>query len=61
MSKDKAKTPAVTPSPKDVPKVINPLTTTLALGLVWFYGILTIEGYLMLNLVYTYILDIYDL
>ena len=29
--------------------------------LVWFYGISTIEGYLIPNLVYTYILDIYDL
>ena len=30
-------------------------------GLVGFYGISTIAGYLMPNLVYTYILDIYDL
>ena len=30
-------------------------------GLAWFNGILTIVGYLMPNLVYTYILDIYDL
>ena len=30
-------------------------------GLVWFYGISTIVGYLMLNPVYKYILDIYDL
>ena len=30
-------------------------------GLVWFYGISTIVGYLMPNPVYTYILDIYDL
>ena len=29
--------------------------------LVWFYGISTIEDYLMLNLVHSYILDIYDL
>ena len=29
--------------------------------LVWFYGISTIIGYLMPNLVYTYILSIYDL
>ena len=29
-------------------------------GLVWFSGISTIVGYLMPNLVYTYILDIYD-
>ena len=29
--------------------------------LVWFYGISTIEDYLMPNLVYLYILDIYDL
>ena len=29
--------------------------------MVWFYGILTITGYLMLNLVYKYILNIYDL
>ena len=28
---------------------------------VWFYGISTIVGYLILNPVYTYILDIYDL
>ena len=27
--------------------------------MVWFYGISTIVGYLMPNLVYTYILDIY--
>ena len=31
------------------------------LGLVWFYGIPTIVGYLRLNPVYSYILDIYDL
>ena len=30
-------------------------------GLVWFYGISTIVGYLILNPVYTYILNIYDL
>ena len=30
-------------------------------GLVWFYGISTIVGYLMPNHLYTYILDIYDL
>ena len=30
-------------------------------GLVWFYGISTIVGYLMPILVYTYILDIHDL
>ena len=30
-------------------------------GLVGFYGISTIVGYLMPNLVYTYILDIYNL
>ena len=29
------------------------------IGLFWFYGISTIVGYLMLNTVYTYILDIY--
>ena len=28
------------------------------LGLVWFYGISTIVGYLMPNLVFTYILNI---
>ena len=28
---------------------------------IWFYGISTIVGYLMPNLVYTYILNIYDL
>ena len=28
-------------------------------GLVWFYGILTIVSYLMLNPIYSYILDIY--
>ena len=30
-------------------------------GLVWFYDILTIVGYLMSNPLYTYILNIYDL
>ena len=30
-------------------------------GLVWFYGISTVLGYLMPNLLYTYILNIYDL
>ena len=30
-------------------------------GLVWFYGISTIVGYLMPNPLYTYIFDIYDL
>ena len=29
-------------------------------GLVGFYGMSTIVGYLMLNLVYTYVLNIYD-
>ena len=36
-------------------------TWTVWFGLVWFYGISTIVGYLMLNLFYTYILIIYDL
>ena len=31
------------------------------LNLVWFYGISTIVGYLMPNLLYTYILNIYNL
>ena len=31
------------------------------IGLVWFYGISTIVGYLKPNLVYSYILDIPDL
>ena len=31
------------------------------LMMVWFYGISTIVGYLMPNLLYTYILDINDL
>ena len=31
------------------------------LGLVWFCGISTIEGYLMPNPLYTYILNVYDL
>ena len=30
-------------------------------GLVWFYGISTIVGYLMPNPLYTYVLNIYDL
>ena len=30
-------------------------------GLVGFYGISTVVGYLMLNYLYTYILNIYDL
>ena len=30
-------------------------------GLVWFYGISTIVGYLMPNPIYTYILNINDL
>ena len=30
-------------------------------GLVWFNGISTIIGYLMPNLLYAYILNIYDL
>ena len=30
-------------------------------GLVWFYGISTIVGYLMPNPLYTYMLNIYDL
>ena len=29
--------------------------------MVWFYGISTIVDYFMENLVYSYILDIYDL
>ena len=42
----------------------NPLYTYIkyvGLGLVGFYGISTIVGYLMINPLYTYILDIYDL
>ena len=31
------------------------------IGLVWFYGTSIIVGYLMLNSVYTYILDEYNL
>ena len=31
----------------------------IGFGLVWFYGISTIIGYLILNPVYTYILNIY--
>ena len=31
------------------------------IGLVWFYNISTIVGYLMRNSLYTYILNIYDL
>ena len=34
---------------------------TIWFGLVGFYGISTIVGYLMLNPLYTYILNIYDL
>ena len=30
-------------------------------GLVWFYGISTIVGYLMPNPVFTYVLNIYNL
>ena len=33
----------------------------IGFGLVWFYGISTIVGYLMPNPLYTYILNIYDL
>ena len=33
----------------------------MAEGLVWFYDISTIVGYLMPNPVYTYILNMYDL
>ena len=33
----------------------------IGFGLVGFYGISTIVGYLMPNLLYTYILDIHDL
>ena len=33
----------------------------IGFGLVGFYGISTIAGYLMPNLLYTYILNIYDL
>ena len=33
----------------------------LGFGLVWFYGISTIVGYLMPKPLYTYILNIYDL
>ena len=35
--------------------------TYIGFGWVGFYGISTIVGYLMLNPLYTYILDIYDL
>ena len=31
------------------------------LGLVWFYSMLIILGYLMPNLIYTYILSIYNM
>ena len=33
----------------------------IGFSLVWFYGISTIVDYLMPNLLYTYILNIYDL
>ena len=33
----------------------------IGFGLVWFYGIFTIESYLMLNPLYAYISNIYDL
>ena len=42
----------------------NPLytyTLNIWFGLVGFYGISTIVGYLMPNPLYTYILNIYDL
>ena len=35
--------------------------TSARFGRVWFYGISTIVGYLMPNLAFTYILNIYDL
>ena len=32
----------------------------IGFSLAWFYGTLTIEGYLMPNILYSYILNIYD-
>ena len=32
----------------------------IGFGLVWFYDISTIVGYLLLNTVYTYTFDVYD-
>ena len=34
---------------------------SIRMALVWFYGISTIVGYLMLNPLYAYILNLYDL
>ena len=45
-----------------LPYISTALITELSKdGLVWFYGISTIIGYLMSNLVYSYILNIYYL
>ena len=46
--------------PKKVWKLIEG-TTYIGFGLVGFYGISTLVGYLMLNPLYTYILNIYNL
>ena len=44
--------------------MLNPLQTYIYIkykefGLLWFYGISTIVDYLMLNALYTYLLNIY--
>ena len=39
-------------------KIFQDITSNINYGLVWFGGISTIVGYLMLNLVFTYILNI---
>ena len=39
---------------------VNAKNDSWRFGLVWFYGILSILGYLMPNLVYSFLLDIYD-
>ena len=40
--------------------IIEHTNTNYRLGLVWFDSISTTVGYFMPNLLYTYILDIYD-
>ena len=53
--------------PSGCPQLWSPITYITCIfnldwfGLVWFYGISTTVGYLMPNLVYSFILHIYDL
>ena len=44
-----------------IKNIVSHLIKYEGLGLLWFYGISSLVGYLMPNSVYSYILDMYEL